>query len=196
MRTGDRTVCKVAQKWEECPGQAGHEMARRDVRVRRRRAPESVSRFSAREWDAFSVSKPNRKVRPAITRYSGSRFPKQPQSGKHIPLWTKILGCNFRRALDKRKGPLCRGPSQFKVAGKGIAPALRVCGPLRRFRALRAALANAIAFTQLRALTGFDSAWGPHKRKGPLCRGPSQFKVAGKGIEPLTRGFSVLCSTN
>ena len=37
---------------------------------------------------------------------------------------------------------------------------------------------------------------GPHKRKGPLCRGPSQFKVAGKGIEPLTRGFSVLCSTN
>ncbi len=30
---------------------------------------------------------------------------------------------------------------------------------------------------------------GHIKRKGPLCRGPSQFKVAGKGIEPLTRGF-------
>ena len=56
------------------------------------RAPESVSRFSAREWDAFSVSRPNRKVHPAITRYSGSRFPKQPQSGKLIPLWTKIPG--------------------------------------------------------------------------------------------------------
>ena len=103
---------------------------------------------------------------------------------------------NFRRALDKRKGPLCRGPSQFKVAGKGIASARCADGPLRRLRALRAALANAYAFTQLRALTGFDSMWGLYKRKGPLCRGPSQFKVAGKGIEPLTRGFSVLCSTN
>ena len=67
---------------------------------------------------------------------------------------------------------------------------------LRRFRALRAALANAHAFTQLRALTGFDSVRELHKRKGPLCRGPYQVKVAGKGIEPLTRGFSVLCSTN
>ena len=73
------------------------------------------------------------------------------------------------------------------------APRVRTAAALR---ALRAALANAHAFTQLRALTGFDSMWGLHKRKGPLCRGPSQFKVAGKGIEPLTRGFSVLCSTN
>ena len=152
-------------------GPGGFELARRDARM-------------------------HRKVHPAISPDSGPRFPKQARSGKHIPLWTKILGCNFRRALDKRKGPLCRGPSQFKVAGKGIAPALRACGPLRRFRALRAPLANAHAFTQLRALTGFDSAQGPRKRKGPLCRGPSQFKVAGKGIEPLTRGFSVLCSTN
>ena len=115
---------------------------------------------------------------------------------KARPAFSFNNGMHFPRGPHKRKGPLCRGPSQFKVAGKGIAPALRACGPLRRFRALRAALANAIAFTQLRALTGFDSAWGPHKRKGPLCRGPSQFKVAGKGIEPLTRGFSVLCSTN
>ena len=160
------------------------------------RAPESASRFYTPQWDAFSAGRPNRKVHPAISPDSGSSFPKQAQSGKHIPLWTIILGCNFRRALDKRKGPLCRGPSQFKVAGKGIAPAFRACGPLRRFRALRAPLANAHAFTQLRALTGFDSAQGLHKRKGPLCRGPSQFKVAGKGIEPLTRGFSVLCSTN
>ena len=152
-------------------GPGGLELARRDARM-------------------------HRKVHPAISPDSGPRFPKQARSGKHIPLWTKILGCNFRRALDKRKGPLCRGPSQFKVAGKGIASARCADGPLRRLRALRAALANAYAFTQLRALTGFDSMWGLHKRKGPLCRGPSQFKVAGKGIEPLTRGFSVLCSTN
>ena len=107
-----------------------------------------------------------------------------------------LTGFDSMWELHKRKGPLCRSPYQVKVAGKGIAPALRACGPLRRFRALRAALANAYAFTQLRALTGFDSMWELHKRKGPLCRSPYQVKVAGKGIEPLTRGFSVLCSTN
>ena len=154
MQTGDRTVCKVTRKWEEC--------------------------LSGRARDGV----------PRCAHTS------EVSAGKRIPLSRSITECIFRRTLHKRKGPLCRGPSQFKVAGKGIAPALRACGPLRRFRALRAALANAHAFTQLRALTGFDSVWGPHKRKGPLCRGPSQFKVAGKGIEPLTRGFSVLCSTN
>ena len=195
MRTGDRTVYKVAQKWEECPGQSGSSW-RAEMRVcargRRRKAcpvyqfsngmqlplagqPESASRNFAGFRVKLSQTGPKRKACPALDQDSGTQFPQGPY---------------------KRKGPLCRGPSQFKVAGKGIAPALRACGPLRRSRALRAALANAIAFTQLRALTGFDSTWGPHKRKGPLCRGPSQFKVAGKGIEPLTRGFSVLCSTN
>ncbi len=115
---------------------------------------------------------------------------------KAHPILSLNKEMRFPRTLHKRKGPLCRGPSQFKVAGKGIASARCADGPLRRLRALRATLANAYAFTQLRALTGFDSMWGLHKRKGPLCRGPKQFKVAGKGIEPLTRGFSVLCSTN
>ena len=191
MRTGDRTVCKVTRKREECLGQTSPSR-RAEMRTGvGKRVP-----LFAQQWDALSVSRPNRKAHPAISRYSGLRFPKQARSGKCVPLWIKIPGCSFRKALGKRKGPLCRGPSQFKVAGKGIAPALRACGPLRRFRALRAPLANAIALPQLRALTGFDSMRGLHKRKGPLCRGPSQFKVAGKGIEPLTRGFSVLCSTN
>ena len=154
MRTGDRTVCKVTRKWEECLGRAGSEWC-----------DEVCTRAGGR----------HRKVCPVLSPYSGTQF---------------------RRTLHKRKGPLCRGPSQFKVAGKGIASARCADGPLRRLRALRAALANAYAFTQLRALTGFDSMWGLHKRKGPLCRSPSEFKVAGKGIEPLTRGFSVLCSTN
>ena len=159
----------------------------------------------------------HRKACPVYPLCNGMHFPLAGPTGKYIPQFRVIPGCAFPNApeaestshsgskfrdavsagaLGKRKGPLCRGPSQFKVAGKGIAPAHRACGPLRRFRALRAALANAIAFPQLRALTGFDSMRGLHKRKGPRCRGPSQFKVAGKGIEPLTRGFSVLCSTN
>ena len=158
-----------------------------------------------------------RKACPVFSQETGMRFPFEASTGKRIPQFREIPVHTFPNrlkaenasrseakfrdavsagALGKRKGPLCRGPSQFKVAGKGIASARCADGPLRRLRALRAPLANAHAFTQLRALTGFDSVWGPHKRKGPLCRGPSQFKVAGKGIEPLTRGFSVLCSTN
>ena len=59
-----------------------------------------------------------------------------PEEGgrKACPVFSQKTGTYFPcGALDKRKGPLCRGPSQFKVAGKGIAPALRACGPLRRF---------------------------------------------------------------
>ena len=41
-------------------------------------------------------------------------------------------------------------------------------GALRRVRALRAALANAFAFTQLRALTGFDPVRGQQKKPQPL----------------------------
>ena len=40
-------------------------------------------------------------------------------------------------------------------------------GALRRVRALRAALANAFAFTQLRALTGFDPCTGNKKSRNP-----------------------------
>ena len=38
-------------------------------------------------------------------------------------------------------------------------------GALRRVRALRAALANAFAFTQLRALTGFDPVHSQQKSR-------------------------------
>ena len=95
----------------------------------------------------------------------GHRPAPMPLKQTHILSYKpQIPGRSFRRTLHKRKGPLCRGPSQFKVAGKGIASARCADGPLRRLRALRAALANAYAFTQLRALTGFDSMWELHKR--------------------------------
>ena len=196
MRTGDRTVYKVAQKWEEYPGRRSPRWRAKMHACAGSRRPESVPRFFAKDWDVFSVQSLNRKAHPVLSGIPVHTFPNRLKAESASRSEAKFRDAVSAGALGKRKGPLCRGPSQFKVAGKGIAPALRACGPLRRFRALRAALANAHAFTQLRALTGFDSAWGPHKRKGPLCRGPSQFKVAGKGIEPLTRGFSVLCSTN
>ena len=84
MQTGDRTVYKVAQKWEECL--SGPEMARRDVHARRKYAPESASRSERGIWDAVSAKDRKRKAHPILTPDSGSRFPKRPQSGKRIPL--------------------------------------------------------------------------------------------------------------
>ena len=159
-------------------------------------APESSSRFSLNNGMHFPLAGPTGKLDPQSSVIPGRAFPSGFKAENASRSEAKFRDAVSAGALGKRKGPLCRGPSQFKVAGKGIASARCADGPLRRLRALRAALANAYAFTQLRALTGFDSMWELHKRKGPLCRGPSQFKVAGKGIEPLTRGFSVLCSTN
>ena len=135
---------------------------------RSRPQPENASRSERGIWDAVSAKDRKRKAHPILTPDSGSRFPKRPQSGKRIPLWSQIPGRNFRRALNKRKGPLCRGPSQFKVAGKGIASARCADGPLRRLRALRAALANAYAFTQLRALMGSIPCGGCIKEKDPF----------------------------
>ena len=192
MRTGDRTVYKVAQKWEECPGKRNPRCTRQDAHTRRKAHPV----FPLNNGMHFPLAGPSGKLDPQSSVIPGRTFPSGFKAENASRSEAKFRDAVSAGALGKRKGPLFRGPSQFKVAGKGIASARCADGPLRRLRALRATLANAHAFTQLRALTGFDSAWGPHKRKGPLCRGPSQFKVAGKGIEPLTRGFSVLCSTN
>ena len=55
MRTGDRTVYKVAQKWEECPGQAGSSWHAEMHACTGSRRSESVPRFFAKDWDAFSA---------------------------------------------------------------------------------------------------------------------------------------------
>ena len=193
MRTDDRTVCKVAQKREECL--SGPEMARRDVHARRKYAPESASRSERGIWDAVSAK--DRKKESTSHSDAGFRVALSQAASKRKthPTLKPNSGTQFRRALDKKKDPFAEVLVNSRWRGRESRPrAARTdrCGAAP----LRAALANAYAFTQLRALTGFDSMWGLHKRKGPLCRGPSQFKVAGKGIEPLTRGFSVLCSTN
>ena len=39
MQTGDRTVYKVAQKWEECPGRRSPRCTRQDAHVRRKAHP-------------------------------------------------------------------------------------------------------------------------------------------------------------
>ncbi len=153
---------------------------------------ESASRSESKFWDAFSAEPSIKEKDPFAEVLVNSRWrgrESRPRSaranrcGAFTPCelrWqtlSRLLSSAPSRGsipcegYIKEKGPLCRGPSQFKVAGKGIAPALRACEPLRRFHALRASLANAIAFTQLRALTGFDSMRGLHKRKRtPLQR--------------------------
>ena len=67
--------------------------------------------------------------------------------------------------------------------------------PLRRFRALRAALANARAFTQLRALSGSNPCRGNKKAAG--IRQSLFFSMVGRqGFEPWTLGLKVPCSAS
>ena len=148
----------------------------------------------------------HRKMHPVLSAGSGTQFPPKAAKGKRVPFWRRIPGRAFPSGLKAENAS--RSESKFRDA-VSAEPSVKEKDPFAevlvnsrwrgresRPRAARTDRCGAYAFTQLRALTGFDSMWGLHKRKGPLCRGPSQFKVAGKGIEPLTRGFSVLCSTN
>ena len=62
-------------------------------------------------------------------------------------------------------------------------PAPRAGAPLRRSRALRAALENARAFPQLRSLSGSSPRTVRAKRKGPGA-GASNYLVGAEGLEP------------
>ena len=77
MQTGDRTVYKVAQKWEECLGGRVRDGAR-DVHVCRMQAPENASRSERGIWDAVSAKGRKRKARPILAPDSGPCFPKRP----------------------------------------------------------------------------------------------------------------------
>ena len=67
--------------------------------------------------------------------------------------------------------------------------------PLRRFRALRAALANAHAFPQLRAPTGSNPCRGNKKATG--IRQSLFYSMVGRqGFEPWTLGLKVPCSAS
>ena len=67
--------------------------------------------------------------------------------------------------------------------------------PLRRFRALRAALANAHAFTQLRAPTGSNPRTGNKNSDQPELI--AFFSMVGRqGFEPWTLGLKVPCSAS
>ena len=66
--------------------------------------------------------------------------------------------------------------------------------PLRRFRALRAALTNAHAFTQLRAPTGSNPCTGKKSDQPELIAFYSM--VGRQGFEPWTLGLKVPCSAS
>ena len=157
MRTGDRTVCKVTRKWEECLGADGLGMVRRGVYARRRQAPESVSRSEPLFWDAVSAEPYIKEKDPFAEVLVNSRW----RGRESRPRAARTDRCGAYAPCELRWQTLTRllssAPSRGSIPCEGYIK---------------------------------------EKRKGPLCRGPSQFKVAGKGIEPLTRGFSVLCSTN
>ena len=185
MRTGDRTVCKVTRKWEECLGRAGSEWCDEVCTRAGGRHRKACPVLSLNNGAHFPLAGPTGKRDPQFRVIPGRAFPDRPEAesvSRSEPLfWDAVSAEPF----IKEKDPFAEVLVNSRWRGRESRP-----------RAARTDRCGAYAFTQLRDLTGFDSMWGLHKRKGPLCRGPSQFKVAGKGIEPLTRGFSVLCSTN
>ena len=129
MRTGDRTVCKVTRKWEECPGKRNPRCTRQDAHAHRKAHPV----FPLNNGMHFPLADPTGKLDPQSSVIPGRAFPSGFKAENASRSEAKFRDAVSAGALGKRKGPLCRGPSQFKVAGKGIAPALRACGPLRRF---------------------------------------------------------------
>ena len=123
MQTGERTANKVAQKWEECPGRRVRLGAPRCAYAPKISAGKRVPLFRSRMGRVFRQP-PNRKACPAISRNSGSCFPNSPEAESVSRSGSKCRDAFSTEAYIKEKGPLCRGPSQFEVAGKGIAPAL------------------------------------------------------------------------
>ena len=63
------------------------------------RRPESVPRFFAKDWDAFSVRGLNRKMHPVLSAGSGTQFPPKTAKGKHIPFRRRIPGRAFPSGL-------------------------------------------------------------------------------------------------
>ena len=159
----------------------------------------------------------HRKMHPVLSAGSGTQFPPKAAKGKRVPFWRRIPGRAFPSGLKAENAS--RSESKFRDA-VSAEPSVKEKDPFAevlvnsrwrgresRPRSARADRCGACAPCELRWQTltrllssapsrGSIPYEGHIKEKGPLCRGPKQFKVAGKGIEPLTRGFSVLCSTN
>ena len=96
MRTGDRTVYKVAQKWEECPGRRNPRWRAEMYICAGSRRSESVPRFFAKDWDAFSAGRPNRKAHPALRLYSGMQFPQEPSVKEKDPFSEVLVNSRWR----------------------------------------------------------------------------------------------------
>ena len=78
------------------------------------------------------------------------------------------------------------GPSGVQPASQAAAAALR---------ALRAVLANAHAFTQLRAPTG-SNPWRGNKKAAGIRQSLFYSMVGRQGFEPWTLGLKVPCSAS
>ena len=90
MRTDDRTVCKVAQKREECLGRAGT------------------------SWCAemcTHVGSKRRKARPVFSQETGMRFPLAGPTGKRIPQFREIPVHTFPNRLKAETAS--RSKAQF-----------------------------------------------------------------------------------
>ena len=117
MQTGERTVNKVAQKWEECPGRR----ARADA-PGCARAPESVSHYFAREWDAFSASRPTGKRDPQFRVIPGRAFPNRPEAESASRSGSKFRDAFSTEAYIKEKDPFAEVLVNSRWRGRESRP--------------------------------------------------------------------------
>ena len=95
---------------------------------------------------------------------------------------------------SNKKGDQPESIAFFSMVGRQGFSLLRG-RPLRRLRASRAALANADAFPQLRALSGSNPCTGNKKAAG--IRQSLFYSMVGRqGFEPWTLGLKVPCSAS
>ena len=108
--------------------------------------------------------------RSYIERFGFEPVARQQKSGRRPPVAFLFYG----------------GPSGVQPASQAAAAALR---------ALRAALANAHAFTQLRAPTG-SNPWRGNKKAAGIRQSLFYSMVGRQGFEPWTLGLKVPCSAS
>ena len=122
MRTGDRTVYKVAQKWEECPGQSGSSW-RAEMRVcarGRRRKACPVYQFS--NGMQLPLAGPTGKRDPQLRVIPGRDFPNSPEAESAAHSGSKFRDAVSAEPSAKEKDPFAEVLVNSRWRGRESRP--------------------------------------------------------------------------
>ena len=98
-------------------GASGLELTRQDARV-----PESLSRYFAREWNAFSTSRPTGKRIPQFRVIPGRVFPDRPEAESVSRSGSKYRDAFSAVAYIKEKDPFAGVLANSRWRGRGSRP--------------------------------------------------------------------------